>query len=77
MVFALKLKLSETLRGLCILYCSCRGLRPQCKYFQYGTKYTSPLRVFDNFIFKAKTIATFNLAKSKAAKLKVARFLPR
>ena len=37
------------------------GLRPP---YKYGTKYTSPLRVFDNFNFKAKTIGTFNFSKN-------------
>ena len=31
----------------------------------FGTKYTSPLRIFDNFNSKAKTIAT-NVADLKA-----------
>ena len=42
-----------------------------------NTKYTSPLRVFDDFNSKAKTIATFDFAIIRTAKLKVARFLPR
>ena len=74
MVFALKLKLSKTLRGLVYFVLQLQGgLRPP---YKYGTKYTSPLGVFDNFNSIAKTIATFNFCKIKSAKLKVARFLP-
>ena len=35
----------------------------------------APIRVFNNFNSKAKTIATFNFCKIKIDKLKVARFL--
>ena len=57
------------------MYCSYRGgLRPS---YKYGTDYTRPLRVFDNFNSKAKTIAPSNFSKIKNAKLKVARFLPK
>ena len=44
--------------------------------YNCNTKYTSPLRVFDNFNSTAKTLATSNFAKIKSAELKVARFLP-
>ena len=57
MVFALELKLSKTLRGLKYFVLSLhRGRSPpyNCK-----AKYTSPLRVFDNFNSKAKTIANY------------------
>ena len=63
MVFALELKLSKTLRGLVYFVLQLQGgLRPP---YKYGTKYTSPLRVFDNFNFKAKTIGTFNFSRIK------------
>ena len=62
MVFALKLKLSKTLRGLVYFVLQLLGgLRPP---YKYGTEYTSPLRVSDNFNFKAKTIGTFNFSKT-------------
>ena len=59
------------------MYCSYggQGLHPPPPH-KYGTEYTSPLRVFDNFNSKAKTIATFNICKIKSAKLNVAGFLP-
>ena len=61
MVFALESKLSKTLRGLvCFVLQLSGGLRP---LYKYGKKYTSPLRVFDNFNSKAKTIGTFNFSK--------------
>ena len=44
--------------------------------YNCNTKYTSPLRVFDNFNSKAKTSPAFNFAKIKSVKLKVDRFLP-
>ena len=40
------------------------GLRP---LYKYRTKYTSPLRVFDNFNSKAKATATFDFCKIKNA----------
>ena len=43
--------------------------------YNFNTKYTSPLRVFDNFNSKAKTIATFNSCKIKNAESKVTRVL--
>ena len=64
MVFALELKLSKTLRGLVYfvpyLYAG-RSLPYNC-----NTKYKSPLRVFDSFNSKAKTIATFNFTNIKS-----------
>ena len=55
-VSVLELNLSKMLSGLmCFLLQSKGGLRPQ---YKYGTKYTSPFRVFDNFNSKAKTQAT-------------------
>ena len=60
MVFALELKLSKTLRGLVYFVPYLYGGRSPP--YNCNTKYTSPLRVFDNFNSKAKTIATFNLA---------------
>ena len=69
MVFALELKLSKTLRGLVYFVLQLwGGLRPP---YKYGTKYTSPLRVFDNFNSKAKTKATFDFSNIKNAKSKV------
>ena len=65
MVFALELKLSKTLRGLVYFVPYLYGGRSPP--YNFNTKYTSPLRVFDNFNFKAKTIGTFNFSK----KLKV------
>ena len=56
-------------QGACVFCTAVIGV-PRTPY-KYGTKYKSPLRVFDNFRSKAKTIATFNFCK-----LKVARFLP-
>ena len=74
MVFALELKLSKTLRGLVYFVpCLYGGRGPP---YNYNTKYATPLRVFDKFNSKAKTLATFNFRKIKSAKLKVARFLP-
>ena len=62
-VLTLELKLSKTLSGFVYVYCSYGGgLRPP---YKYGTKYTSPLRVFDNFHSKAKIIGTFNFSKNK------------
>ena len=56
LVFALELKLSKTLRELVYFVLQLQGgLRPP---YKYGTKYTSPLRIFDNFNSKAKTQAT-------------------
>ena len=37
--------------------------------YNYNTKYTSPLRVFDNFNSKAKTLDVFNFAKIKNSQL--------
>ena len=56
MVFALKLKLSKTLRGLVYFVPYLYGGRSPP--YNCNTKYTSPLRVFDNLNFKA-TIGTF------------------
>ena len=63
MVFALKLKLSKTLRGLVYFVLYLYGGRSPP--YNCNTKYTS-LRVFDNFNFKAKTIGTFNFSKIKS-----------
>ena len=61
MVFALELKLSKTLRGLMYfvpyLY---RGRSPS---YNCNTESTSPLRVFDNFNPKAKTLDTFQFVQ--------------
>ena len=74
MVFALELKLSKTLSGLVYFVLQLLGgLRPP---YKYGTKYTSTLRVFDNFDSKAKNISTLNFCKIENVKSKAARFLP-
>ena len=44
--------------------------------YNCNTEHTSPLRVFDSFNSKAKTMAAFTFCEIKNAKLKVARFLP-
>ena len=41
--------------------------------YECNTKYTSPLRVFDNFNSKAKTLDAVNFAKMKNSKLKASR----
>ena len=41
--------------------------------YKYDAKYTSPLRVFDNFNSKAKTLDAVNFAKIKNSKLKASR----
>ena len=69
------MKLSKTLRGLVYFVLQLwGGVWPP---YKHSTEYTSPLRVFDNFKSKAKTIAKVNFCKIKSAKLKVARFLPK
>ena len=69
--FALELKLSKTLSGLVyfvpLLY---EGRSPP---YNCNTKYSSPLRVFDNFNSKAKTLDAVNFAKIKNSKLKASR----
>ena len=64
MIFALKLKLSKTLRGLVYFVPYLYGGRSPP--YNCNTKYTSPLSVFDNFNFKAKSIGmlTFNFSKN-------------
>ena len=56
LVFALELKLSKTLSGLVYFVLQLSG--GLCPPYKYSTKYTNPLRVFDNFNSKAKTQAT-------------------
>ena len=66
MVFTLELKLSRTLRGLVYFVpYLCGGRSPP---YNCNTKCTTvaPLRVFDNFNSKAKTIATFYFSKIKS-----------
>ena len=53
------------------MYCSYRGGFPPRD--KYGTKYTSPLRVFDNFNSKVKTLDAVNFAKIKNSKSKASR----
>ena len=65
MVFALKLKLSKTLRGLVYFVPYLYGGRSPS--YNYNTKYTSPLKVFDNFNSKAEKLATFNFAKIESS----------
>ena len=60
MVFALKLKLSKTLRGLVYFVPYLYGGRSPP--YNCNTKYTSPLRVFDNFNSKAKTLDAVKFA---------------
>ena len=66
MVFALELKWSKTLGGLVYFVPYLYGGRS-------NTKYTSPLRVFDNFNSKAKTVDAVNFAKIKNSKLTASR----
>ena len=68
MFFALELRLSKTLRGL--VYFVPYIYAGRSPPYNCNTKYTSPLRAFDNFNSKAKTLATFHFAKVKSAKLK-------
>ena len=63
MVFALELKLAKTLRGLVYFVPYLYGGRSPP--YNRNTKYTSPLRVFDNFNSKAKTVGTFNFSQLK------------
>ena len=63
MVFALELKLSKTLRGLVYFVPYLHGGRsPPISAIQ-NTQ--APLRVFDDFHFKAKTIGTFNFSTNQ------------
>ena len=65
MVFALELKLSKTLRGLVYFVPYLYGGRSPP--YNCNTKYTSLLRVFDNFNSKVKTLATLNYAKIESS----------
>ena len=70
----MELKLSITLSGLVYFVpCSYGERSPP---YNCNTKYTSPVKVVDNFNSKAKTLAIFSFVKIKSAKFKVARFLP-
>ena len=56
--FCFGIEVVENSEGACVFCIAVIGEAKPLPY-KYGTKYTSPLRVFDNFNSKAKTIGTF------------------
>ena len=60
--FCFGIEVVKNSEGACV-FCTVliRGAKPP---YNCNTKYTSPLRVFDNFNSKAKTIGTFNFSKN-------------